>query len=208
VFVELIESLRCPRHHEESALIASTSKTTARHIVEGVLGCPVCGEEFAIAGGELRIDADAPHGAAQAPSAEAAMRLAAFLELTDARGTALLMGRWGAHADQVMQLTEAPLVLLNPPAGPRSDVAATILARDAVPFARGSLRGAAIDAAMSAALLESAVGAVRPGGRLVADAALSVPTGVREIARDATTWVGEVTDSDNAPRLVSLSRKK
>ena len=32
MFVELIESLRCPRDHEESPLIASSGRTVERHI--------------------------------------------------------------------------------------------------------------------------------------------------------------------------------
>jgi len=43
VFVELIEALRCPRPHEDAHLVASATRTEARHIVDGVLGCPVCG---------------------------------------------------------------------------------------------------------------------------------------------------------------------
>ena len=209
MFVELIESLRCPRAHEESPLIASARRTEARHIVEGVLGCSVCGEEFSIVEGELHIDADATRGAPDVPSAEVAMRLAAFLEATDARGTALLLGRWGAHAGQVMRLTEAPVAVVNAPPGPPSGVAAAILTRDAIPFAPGSVRGAALDAGMSAALIESALRAVRPGGRVVADASLPLPPGVKEIARDATMWVGEKTAAPvSAPRLVPLSRRK
>jgi hypothetical protein len=208
MFVELIESLRCPREHEESALIASAKKTEARHIVEGVLGCPVCGEEFSVVDAELHVDADAGRGASEAPSAETAMRLAAFLELTDARGAALLLGRWAAHADQVMRITEAPLVLVNAPAGRRPDVAASILSRDVVPFAPGSARGAALDASMSDALRESAVNAVRSGGRLVGDASLPLPPGVREIVRDDVMWVGEKTAASNpTPRLVPLSKR-
>ena len=210
MFVELIESLRCPRDHEESPLIASARRTEARHIVEGVLGCPVCKTEFAIVDGELRVDPEAPRGAAEAPSAEIAMRLAAFLELTDARAPALLLGRWAAHADQMMRLTNAPLVLVNAPVGPQADVAARILSRETVPFADGAVRGAALDAAMSVALLESAVRAVRAGGRLLGDASLQLPAGVKEIVRDERIWVGqkESSTSDSPPALVSLSRKK
>src|SRR5688572_5757466 len=115
MFVELLEQLRCPRSHEESRLIASAARTDARHIVDGILGCPVCGAEFAIRSGITYFD-DTPHSpTAEHPSADTAMRLAAFLELTDARGFALLCGRWGAHTDQINRLSHTPLVLVNPP---------------------------------------------------------------------------------------------
>ena len=49
----------------------------------------------------------------ETPSDETAMRLAAFLQLTDARGAALLCGRYASHALLVAGLSETPLVLAN-----------------------------------------------------------------------------------------------
>ena len=60
MFVELIESLRCPRHLEGAAdaphLVASTTRSEARHIIDGVLGCPTCNAEFPIVNGVARFD--------------------------------------------------------------------------------------------------------------------------------------------------------
>lgn len=219
MFVELIESLRCPRPHDEAPeappqLVASTSRTAARHIVDGVLGCPVCGAEFVIKDSVAHFGESPPPPpppattAAERPDAETAMRLAAFLELTDAHGFALLCGRWGAHTDAILKLSDTMLVLVNPPPGVPADVpAGVVMARDALPFAAASARAVALDAGASAAFVASAVHAVRAGGRVIGPASLEVPSGVTELVRDATMWVGEKTAaSDPTPRLVSITR--
>ena len=48
MFIELVDALRCPVSHEESWLVASATQTDARHIVDGLLGCPVCQAEYPI----------------------------------------------------------------------------------------------------------------------------------------------------------------
>ena len=208
MFVELIETLRCPRPHEEAQLVATASRTEARHIVEGVLGCPVCGAEFAIENGVARFGEPGEETGPETPDAETAMRLAAFLELTDARGFALLCGRWGAHADPIHQLAETQLVLVNPPRTVPVDVAAgVVVTGESMPFAAGAARALALDVPASRGFARSAVHAVRAGGRVVGPAALQLPEGVTELVRDERMWVGEKTAAPDAtPRLVSITK--
>jgi uncharacterized protein YbaR (Trm112 family) len=207
MFVELIESLRCPQPHEESALVASATRTDSRHIVEGTLGCPVCGAEYPIARGIARFGEPARRASFEIPSAEIAMRLAAFLDLTDARGFAILSGRWCSHADQIRRIAETPLLLVNAPPDVVADVAGMIETRDALPLAAGSARAAAIDATLSAAEAEAVVRSLRSKGRLVGPAAAAVPADVVELVRDDQMWVGEKSaPPEQAPRLVSLAR--
>jgi uncharacterized protein YbaR (Trm112 family) len=206
VFVELIEALRCPRAHEEAHLIASASRTEARHIVEGVLGCPVCGAEFAITKGVARFDEPATSTPFVPPDAETAMRLAAFLELTDARGFALLCGRWGAYADAISQLCDTPLVLVNP-RDEGAEAAGILVTRDIVPLADSSARAVALDVGSTIDLVQSAVRAVRPGGRLLGPATLGLPPHVTELVRDDRVWVGEkAAASSPTPRLIGIKR--
>jgi hypothetical protein len=209
VFVELIEQLRCPRPHEESVLVASARRTEARHVVDGALGCPVCGAEFPIVSGVTHFGEPLAAAALDAPSAEVAMRLAAFLELTDARGFALLCGRWTSQTDAILRLTETRLVLVNPPADVPADLASgVIMTRDVVPFTARSARGAALDET-SAPFADSAVDAVQPGGRIVGPTTLPLPGGVTELARDPHMWVAQknaAPDEHPAPRLVSIKR--
>jgi uncharacterized protein YbaR (Trm112 family) len=210
VFVELIEFLRCPRAHDETALVASTMKVADRHIVDGTLGCPACGAEFPVIAGITRFD-DAPlTETAESPSDDTAMRLAAFLELTDAGGFAFLCGVWGVHAERVRRLTDTPLVFVNPPANAPLDIAsAVIVCRDVIPLAEESARAAALDGATSVSLIASAVRVVRPGGRIVGSVALEVPPALAEIARDDHMWVGQKkAAADAPPRLIRLERAK
>ena len=83
MFVELIELLRCPRPHEEAQLVASASRTEARHIVEGLLGCPVCGAEFRIVNGVVVFDEPAKGTRSERANAETAMRLRRFAARLD-----------------------------------------------------------------------------------------------------------------------------
>lgn len=188
--------------------MAAVSRTTERHIVDGVLGCPVCGAEYVIAEGVARFD-DVDRPSPSAASAEEAMRLAAFLELTDARGFALFFGRWGAHVDHVRRLSETPILLVNPPATIEGEAAGVILARDALPLAPSSARAAALDERVSADLAQSTVQAVRTGGRVMGPIAIALPEGLAEIARDARVWVAEKSAASGAtPRLTPLQRAK
>ena len=208
MFVELIESLRCPQPHEESALVASATKTEARHIVEGVLGCPVCNAEFPIREGVAEFGARPVVAAFETPSPETAMRLAAFLELTDAHGFALLCSRWAIHLEPLRRLTEAPIVAVNPSVAVPVRLAAGAIRGAVIPFAEGSARAFAFDNATKQETIASGVRAVRPRGRIVGPATLPVPDGVTEIARDETMWVGEKTAASHpTPRLISLSKR-
>jgi uncharacterized protein YbaR (Trm112 family) len=206
MFVELIEALRCPRAHAESALIVSVDRSEARHIVDGTLGCPVCRAEFPISNGEAVFDETAPIPAAAAPDAATAMRLAAFLELTDARGFAVLHGSWGAHMPALATLTQTSVLLVNPPRGVSDHGAGTVRVADRLPLAPGSARAAALDTA-TLALSRAMTRAVRVGGRLVGPAALPLPEAAREIARDERMWVAEKTAApDESAPLVTLRR--
>ena len=207
MFVELLEYLRCPRPHEESALVVSATRTDARHVVDGVLGCPVCSAEFRVADGVAWFTEREPGGRAEPPSDAAAMRLAAFLQLTDARGVAALCGRFASHAGGIAALTDTPLVLVNAPAMD-ADVAASIVVDDVLPFAAATLRAAAIDESTSAPLAASIVRAVRAAGRVAGPATTTVPADIIEIARDDQLWVAEKSAAPDtpAPRLVPIAR--
>lgn len=207
MFVELIEYLRCPAAHEESVLVAAAERSEQRHILSGVLGCPVCGAEYPIHEGIARFGG-APAVVAEPPSVEAAMRMAAFLELTDARGFALLCGRWGAHAAPLAELVETPLFLVNPPAGADLSRAAAVIETGAtLPLAAGIARAAALDPSLAPSP-DAVLRALRGGARVMGPVALPLPAGVTEIARDARDWVAEKSAApEPAPRLVPLRRR-
>ena len=209
MFVELIESLRCPNGHAETALVASADKSEARHIVDGTLGCPTCGAEFLIRDGILMISEPRGVTRGDAASAEEAMRLAAFLELTEARRFALLCGRWGTHASAIAELSSTPLVLVNPSLPAPAEAAGVVLSATRLPFAEGVARGVALDDALSRETIASALATVAQKGRVLGPVSLPVPEGVTELTRDTRVWVGETNAApDQAPRLVSLKRAR
>ena len=209
MFVELIESLRCPNAHEVTALVASSERTESRRIIDGTLGCPVCGAEFLIRDGVLMMSVPRHTTTNEPASTEEAMRLAAFLELTDRRGFALLCGRWGAHAAAIGDLSDTPLVLVNPSLPAPGDVAGVVLSANQLPFAEGATRALALDDGLSRETMSSVLDSVRVGGRVVGPVALPVPAGVTELTRDARAWVGEKKAAPHAtPPLVSLKRAR
>ena len=187
--------------------MATASRTEARHIIEGTLGCPVCHAEFPIRDGEAWFATDA-RADSRPSDVETGMRLAAFLELTDARAFAILHGAWAAHAAAVRQLSNTPLLLVNPPRGIDVNATGIVRVRGRLPVAAMSARGAALDAADDAALVASTVAAVRTGGRVVGHVTTPVPDTVKELSRDGTIWVGEkkAAPDDPARRLVTLRR--
>ena len=191
MFVDLIESLRCPRPHDPSQLVVAAGRVVDRHILDGTLGCPTCAAEFRIAGGITQFEIPARPTPAAAPDAALGLRIAAFLELTDARGFAILCGTWGAQLDPIQRVADTPLLLINPPMSYGGEPAGVILCGDVAPLAQSSARAAALGADMPEGLLASVVRAVRTGGRLVGPVSLGLPDGVTEVARDETLWVGE-----------------
>ncbi len=202
MFIELVDALRCPVPHEESWLVVAAERMEARHIVEGTLGCPVCRASYPIHRGvvdfrrtragaspartaESRVERD------ESSDLEQAMRLAAFLGLSDAAGFAVLAGAWGTRASALRGLVETPLVLVDPPDAFEGEPGISVLRTDGpLPLAAGAARAMAIDGP-GAERVASAVRATRVKGRVVGPTTVLLPTGVRELARDEELWVAE-----------------
>ena len=193
MFIEIVDALRCPVPHEESWLVAAAQRMDARHIVEGTLGCPICSAEYPVRDGVVDFRRSGGYVAPEGTSSNAdhAIRIAAFLDLSDAHGFAVLLGSWGAHAAELSALVELPLMLVDPPPATTGSPGISVLRCDgALPLAAGAARAMAIDAG-DAERVASAVRATRANGRVLAPVIVPVPSDVREIARDASVWVGE-----------------
>lgn len=201
---EIVDTLRCLGTHEDSWLVAAADVTEERHIMRGQLGCPVCHARYPIergiadfAGGALRpvaLESDGPGF-----EDDDAVKLAAMLDLTDAGGYVLLVGRWARLATALRELVPVMVLVANAPPDVSMGGGVSGLAVDGrLPLAASSARAVAIDDA-SASLAASAVAAVRPGGRVVGDASLALPADVALLARDERHWVG--TRESGAPLL-------
>jgi uncharacterized protein YbaR (Trm112 family) len=185
--LDVVPSLHCPRPHEESGLVLVAESTEGRHVITGVLGCPVCEAEYPIRAG-VAYFVDAPP---RAPVSEAAetVRTAAMLGLTDPGGVIMLAQRWSTNADAITRIADALVLVVNPPAPATYDERVSVVyAGERLPIAARALRAAAIAESMP-----GIAATLKPRGRLVATNAVPVPDGIAELARDDEYWVGEVT---------------
>lgn len=215
MFIELVDTLRCPRAHDETWLVARIDRLDGRHIVTGSLGCPICNAQYPIAGGILDMrDVDAaailpPDLVASVlpPNDDDVARAAALLGLSEPGGVVVLSGGAALLADRLEELTSVNLILVSPTSPvPRSPFRSIVLTSDRLPLATGAVKGVLADAATATpAFLNDAQRALSTGGRLVAPAHTPLPAGVDELARDAREWVAVKGASPSG--MVSLGRR-
>ena len=209
MFIELIDLLRCVRPHDETWLVASFNKISNRFVEEGKLGCPSCSAEYWIRGGLADFSAEVAlpeceneRKAAGHRREELATRAGAYLDATEPGATIVLGGLWAYAAQVLSEMAEVRVLALNAPNGvTESQTVGLVRVGSEIPLAAGSVLGVALDAWFPAAMVESAVRVVRPGGRIVGPANFDPPSGVAIVARDDRYWVAQ-----KAPQVVKLSR--
>ena len=189
--LDVIPTLRCPREHEDSGLVLVADETAGRHVLTGILGCPVCEAEYPIRAG-VAYFAD-PVACPEMPVD--VISTAAMLGLTEPGGVVMLGGGWAGVADAISEMADALVLVVNPATGgDYAEGVSVLYAGDRLPIAARALRAAAIDAPVP-----GVVAAIRPKGRLTATGNVPVPNDIIEIARDADYWVGEVSASPRPP---------
>ena len=202
MFTELIDTLRCPNAHEDSWLVASSTRTDGRHIMAGMLGCPVCRATFDIVDGEVLFGTTPVASHLPAFSDDAAFRLAAQLHLIEAPQPVLLVGEWSGAAQPLRRILPHVKLMVGDTAPQRASddrISALRLPATGIPLATGALRALALDAAhASTAHLTHAARVVRTTGRLVVPASTAL---------DASLWRTLATDADVivAERLAAAS---
>jgi uncharacterized protein YbaR (Trm112 family) len=212
VFIELVDLLRCPRDHEDTWLVAAIYEKADRDIIAGVLGCPICSATYPIRDGVAIFGeaASAPAEPQRDTYAESdedlAMRCAAMLNLFDPGGAVILSGGWCRAARALLDITPVSILLVDPPAGMTiGHGVSAIRIGDRLPVAAASLRGIALDDTRTGQhVVESAVRALKSGGRLIAPVAVALPDGAIEKARDDRHWVGEVGPVATPPVPLTL----
>lgn len=221
MFIELVDALRCLNDHEESWLVAAVTRFEGRYIDQGSLGCPVCRAEYHIERGAADFRGPGAAGqvleesghlresrAIRVDHADEVLRIRALLDLSEAGGTIALAGQAAALASAIEDEADVNVLVVNPGAAAEHRAGrSTLLVRDAIPLARGSLRGAVIgEDQASPAMLSGLASALRVGGRLVAPAAVPVPFGMEELARDDRQWVAVKRDAASAPVQLGMRR--
>jgi hypothetical protein len=197
--IELVELLRCVQPHDDTWLVATVNRIEGREIVSGTLGCPICRGEYPIRDRVVYFAPRTMPDRETEPDPTQAIRIAAALDLTDARRIAVLQGAWGMHARLVRSASPAQLIVIDPPSVADAGGGVNVIVGMAVPLARRSVRGVALDSGSSPEMTAALVDALRPGGRMLASVGVSVPAGLSELARDDEMWVAERLRDDVVP---------
>jgi len=191
MFTELIDVLRCPEPHEDSWLVATSTRTGSRHILDGKLGCPVCKTTFDITDGEVMFTSAPVMRSAITLDDDAAFRLAAQLHLVEAPQPVMLVGQWSRAAASLRRIVSTVTMFVadgSTVIALDEKVSTMRLPTTGVPLAAGALRGLALDRAHTGdAYLRDAARVVGTKGRLV------LPAGV---ALDDTLWRTLASDED------------
>jgi hypothetical protein len=133
---------------------------------------------------------------------ELATRAGAYLEATEPGATVVLGGLWAYAAQELSEMAEIRVIAINPPSEVKeSETVALVRVGTEIPFAAGSVLGVALDAWFPTKIVESAMRAVRPGGRIVGPTAIEAPSGLAILAHDDRYWVAQ-----KAPEVVTISR--
>ena len=211
MFIELIETLRCPLPHDDSWLVGAFDRLVDRDVRAGRLGCPVCQAEYPIVDGVVQFSPPAIDSGSTTPGSvgpDAALRIAAMLDLASPGGLVVLEGEWGRAGAVLAGLVETQLLLLNAPPGvAERDGLSAIVCAETIPVASGACRAIALHAGSSSERMASAAAtALRARGRLVMPVAAHVPDSFEVLARDATWTVAE--RSAVASGLVTLDSRR
>lgn len=217
--LELVELLRCPKPHAQSVLVAASDRTSARYVLQGVLGCPECGAEYVIQDGLAHFSDDAKRvpGAENASShqdGDRALRIAAQLGMTEGRSVYALVGFSVRTVLAIRALVPARLLVVNPtdsdafgdPSVSLGTAPAGIVrSADLLPLVLMKFDGVAFAALPQCSMLEQAVALLKSGGRIVAPAECPLPAGMTELVRDDREWVATRDAVASAP--VGITRR-
>ena len=211
MFIETLDALRCTNDHEDTWLVASFRTVSNRFVQEATLGCPVCSAKYNIekgiadfTRGEAVLSCEEERSHASHQREELATRAGAYLNATEPGATIALGGVWAYAARDLSEMADVRVLALNASSkiGETERVGLVRVAAD-IPVAPASLMGIALDAWFPRKILESALRALRPGGRIVAPTELAAPAGVQVLARDQSYWVAQ-----KPPEVITLRRAR
>jgi hypothetical protein len=196
MFIELVESLRCPLPHEDAHLVLATGAMRGRAVVFGTLGCSGCQAEYAIADGVASFGAPPGRRAPAAAAPDAAI-VQALVGLESPGGYVVLVGSAGRLAEplaRIMPGVHFPVVNLAGAAGV-SPVRSLLTSTRTIPLAmvaRGVVLGAEY---ADARWLGEAARVVLRGQRVVVlrDAVDAAPGTLAPMAAGQGMWVGRKT---------------
>lgn len=192
MFIELTDHLRCPADHDESFLVLLPDKIEGRSVIEGQLGCPVCGRTF-----QLR-DGIFDTGDGQDPAAPSAGDpdgdgLIALAGLSGPGGYLVLVGSVASVWQDVAALSPGvAMVAVNPAPGVINAPALSVLRSGRIPLKSRSMRGVVLGRPFADAVhwVNEAARVVLPGLRVVGVGADPPSDAIDLMASAGGVWVG------------------
>ena len=173
-------------------------RADGRVVLEGRLGCHVCGAEFSLENGV------ATFGIPSAPEAASGVppdpwRIAALLDLRSPSGVVVLHGRAAAASEALLEMLPVAILAVNAPVAPEPRERFGALTTGlGLPLRTGVAVGIAL---ADAGAVDDAARVLRPGGRLLAPVASELPPGMEELARDDREWVAVKRGGGEAVQL-------
>jgi uncharacterized protein YbaR (Trm112 family) len=192
MFIELTDHLRCPADHEESFLVLLPDRIEGRSVIEGQLGCPVCGRTFQLSDGILDTS-DAP---ALNPSPSTKLTAEALTALVGLHGPGGYLTLIGSAADMWKEIGElnpgVSLVGINPGSNVADAPGFSVLRSGRIPLKSRSMRGVVLGSpyADRRQWVEEAARVVLPGLRVVGQGD-EPPADIIDLMASADgVWVG------------------
>lgn len=196
--IELTEMLRCPQAHREEFLVLSTGEMSGRMVLSGLVGCPVCHQEYHVVEGVVEFGAAGPaptSASGRGARASDAATLQALLDLGGPGGIVVLLGESARHAESLAALMGGiHFVGVNSPADVEElPVLSLVRCASGIPLKAAMARGVVIgaDAAAEPWLSEGHRVLLRGRRYVVEQEAVDLPSGVTRLAAGDGLVVGE-----------------
>jgi hypothetical protein len=209
VFIEIAEYLRCPEAHQDTFCVVAPAEMVGRMVVRGLVGCPVCRREYAIADGVVHFgptasgeSATSPAPAAEHGPARDPVAVAALLGLIGPGGLVVLIGSAVGLAGSLATLLEGVhFVGVNAPLGASTSSRLSLLVHPhRIPLRHSVARGVVLGAEASCEpWWTEGARVLLPGRRLVAIAERAGGEDLVQLASGAGLWVGEKRSRSSPP---------
>src|SRR4051812_43096538 len=198
MFIELTDHLRCPVDHDESFLVLLPDRTEGRSVIQGQLGCPVCGRTFALSAGGFDTGDAPPFD--PAPTKLEPEGLTALVGLSGPGGYLVLVGSAADDWQDVAALNPGVgLVAVNPGPGIADAPGISVLRSGRIPLKSRSMRGVVLSRpyADDARWVGEGARVVLPGLRIVGEGADPPADVIDLMASAGGVWVGSRAENVN-----------